>query len=139
MPNKSTSRGWRRYRELRAKDDADRKAIAAGIIGELGRRATVVEQVAAENLAALIVWARTLERRGQHAAAAKVRQQVTQAQRATNFKPAPPAPAKPQATSPLEYWRAKQAQASSAQADEPAYEQRRDEAPLGALPGEAGA
>lgn len=105
MPNDSTtptiatpapkSRGWRRYRELKQQDDTDRQAIAAELLAGLGRPSTMADRLAAENIASLAVWARTLERRGAFKGATEVRQQITQAARAfPAFKPQPALPPK---------------------------------------------
>jgi hypothetical protein len=99
-------RGWRRYQQLRRQDAAERDRIAAALLEGLGRAPTERDRLAAENIASLTVRARTLERRGQFAEAAKVRQQVTQATRATGFKPQPAASQKPNAaTAGLDYLR----------------------------------
>src|SRR6476620_326848 len=102
MPNTNTiappipkSRGWRRYRELKQRDDADRQAIATELLAGLGRPSTMADRLAAENIASLTVWARVLERRGAFQGATEVRQQITQAARAfPAFKPQPAAPPK---------------------------------------------
>lgn len=110
MPNETTlappipkSRGWRRYRELRKQDEADKREIERGLLDGLGRAPTMADKLAAEQIGALTVWARTLERRGRLEAAAEVRDQITRTQRATNFKPAPIAP-KPKPTSIDDVW-----------------------------------
>jgi hypothetical protein len=70
----SKSRGWRRYRELRQQDEADKKAIMCGLIDGLGRPASMADRLAAEQIASLTVW---VERRGRFEAAAEVRDQIT--------------------------------------------------------------
>jgi hypothetical protein len=100
--------GRTREARRRKQDAADREAITAALLESLGRTATMVDQIAAENLANLIVWARTLERRSQFAEAAKVRQQITQAVRATGMKPQPAASQKTNAANAgLDYIRNK--------------------------------
>jgi hypothetical protein len=90
------SRGWRRYQELRALDAAERSRIAAALLEGLGRPSTEPDRIAAEQIAALTVWARIQERRGDFKGAAATRQQLTQAWRtATAFKPQPPLQQKP--------------------------------------------
>jgi hypothetical protein len=86
-------RGKARMRQLAAEADAERKAIAAKILADLGRPASMLDEIAARNLAALDVRASRLEANGKDATA--VRQQITQAQRASGFRPAKPAEAKP--------------------------------------------
>lgn len=86
-------RGLVRMRQLASERLAQRQAIAAQILSELGRAPTTLDKIAANNLAALHVRADQLEAMGKNADA--VRQQITQAQRASGFKPEPAA-TKPQ-------------------------------------------
>lgn len=89
---KRPARGWKRYMELRRQGAAERDRIAAGLLAGLGGAPTVADQLAAEQIAALIVWARVQERRGDFKDAAATRQQLTQAWRASpTFKPQPAA------------------------------------------------
>jgi hypothetical protein len=86
------ARGWKRYQELRAQDAAERDRIAAALLGGLGRAPTEPDKIAPEQIAALTVWARIQERRGDFRGAAATRQQLTQAWRASpTFKPQPAA------------------------------------------------
>lgn len=87
------ARGWRRMRELRQQDNAARQEIIAGLVADLGRPATMRDQLAIEQIASLTVWARILERRGKFTEAAKTRDQITRTQRTNNIRPEKPAPA----------------------------------------------
>jgi hypothetical protein len=91
--NNRPSRGWRRMRELAREADAKRKTLTAELLAGLGRPATAVDRIAAENLAALHVKAIRLEASGRDATG--VRQQITQAMRASGLRPDKPAPPKP--------------------------------------------
>jgi hypothetical protein len=86
------ARGWRRHHELRKQDAAERDRIAAALLDGPGRPPTEPDKIAAEQIAALTVWARMQERRGDFKGAAATRQQLTQAWRASpTFKPQPAA------------------------------------------------
>jgi hypothetical protein len=90
LPSASVARGWRRHHELRKQDAAERDRIAAALLDGLGRDPTEPDKIAAEQIAALTVWARVQERRGDFKGAAATRQQLTQAWRASpTFKPQP--------------------------------------------------
>ncbi len=98
MQNNSTipkSRGWRRHHELRAQDAAAKAAIERALLAELGRPASARDQLAAEQLAALTVWARVLERRGKFKDAAAIRSEINRVIKASGFKPEPAASPKP--------------------------------------------
>jgi hypothetical protein len=79
--------GLVRMRQLASERLAERQAITAQILSDLGRPATTLDRIAANNLAALHVRANQLEAMGKNADT--VRQQITQAQRASGFKPQP--------------------------------------------------
>jgi hypothetical protein len=89
------SRGWRRMHELRAEDEAAKRAIIDGLTSDLGREPTTSDRLAIEQIAALTIQARRLERRGQFAQATKVRDQITRSQRTNGIKPQPIEPPKP--------------------------------------------
>jgi hypothetical protein len=91
---KRLTRGWRRYQELRRQDAADRASIERGLIADLGRAPTMNDRLAIEDIASLTIWARILERRGQFAKAAEIRDQITRTRRTNNIKPEPAAPQK---------------------------------------------
>jgi uncharacterized membrane protein YccC len=79
--------------ELRQQDSTAQAEIVAGLIADLGRSATTADQLAVEQIAALTIHARRLERRGSFDKAAAIRDQITRATRA--FGVAKPQPAKP--------------------------------------------
>jgi hypothetical protein len=54
------SRGWRRMQEIAHESEAERRAIEAALLADLGRRATAVDRVAIETLSAAMVRARRL-------------------------------------------------------------------------------
>src|SRR5947208_9798731 len=58
------SRGWRRMRELAVEADAERQAVADGLIRDLGRKPSTAEQLLIETTAAQVVEARKLRRQG---------------------------------------------------------------------------
>jgi len=107
------SRGWRRVHELKRLDEAAKQEIISGLLSGLGRPATMADQIAVEQIAALAVHARRLERRNQFADAAKIRDQITRATRAFGVAKPQPAAA-PKTMSPLEYARTKYSRPSVA-------------------------
>ena len=54
------SRGWRRMQEIAHESEAERRAIEAGLLADLGRRATAIDRIAIETLSAAMVRARRL-------------------------------------------------------------------------------
>lgn len=89
------ARGWKRHHELKAADRAAKAEIEAGLLIGLGRTPTMADRLACEQIAALTILSRVLERRGRLAAAGKVRDQIVRAQRTNGLKPAPIETAKP--------------------------------------------
>jgi phosphotransferase system HPr-like phosphotransfer protein len=76
-------------RELRLEAAAERETLTAEILASLGRPASAIDRIAAANLAARHIRANRIEASGRDASA--VRQQITQAVRATGFRPQPAA------------------------------------------------
>ncbi|QIG94415.1 hypothetical protein [Bradyrhizobium sp. 6(2017)] len=78
------------------RQDAEAKAeIEGGLLAGLGRAPTMADRLAVEQIAALTVLARVLERRGKLQEAGQVRDQIVRAQRTNGLKPQPIEPAKP--------------------------------------------
>lgn len=86
-------RGWARWRELEAERAARRHQIVAELLAELGRAPTQLDQIWAQNLAAMVVRAEQLEARGKDAA--ELRRLVNQTMRTGGLRPAPVEPQKP--------------------------------------------
>jgi hypothetical protein len=60
------SRGWRRMQEIAHESEAVRRAIEAGLLADLGRRATAIDRIAIETLSAAMVRARRLRAMGRN-------------------------------------------------------------------------
>jgi hypothetical protein len=73
--------GGRRTKARAAQDEAERNALTAELLQELGRPATARDRIAAANLAALHLRAIRLEANGRDAS--EVRRQITQTLRAS--------------------------------------------------------
>jgi hypothetical protein len=67
----------------------ERAEIERGLLADLGRPATTNDRLACEDIAALTVLARDLERNGKFERAAKIRDQITRTRRTNNIKPEP--------------------------------------------------
>jgi hypothetical protein len=94
MTEQTKLRGWDAYHAHRRQDEADRQSIIDGLLADLHREATTADKLAVEQVAALTIHARRLERRGQFDRAATIRDQITRATRAFGvIKPQPPATA----------------------------------------------
>jgi hypothetical protein len=111
-------------RELRAEAAREREALTVEILASLGRVPSAIDRIAAANLAALHVRANRIEASGRDASA--IRQQITQAVRATGFKPQPAAAQKPRTIQEMLAERGIKPPSASPATPEP--EQRRDEA-----------
>jgi hypothetical protein len=74
-------------------EEAQRQAIVADILAGLGRPATVVDRIAADNLASFHIKARRLEAQGK--SSVEVRRVLNQAMRASGPKPAEPEAPRP--------------------------------------------
>jgi hypothetical protein len=81
------AQGRRRSLQLAAEAEAERKALEAELIADLGRRATAYDRIAINNIAAMHVRARRLEAQGKNAT--EERRQITQMMRGLGLKPAP--------------------------------------------------
>jgi hypothetical protein len=86
------ARGRARMRQLTKQYAIEHETLTAEILASLGRPASAIDRIAAANLAALHIRANRIEAAGRDASA--IRQQITQAVRATGFKPQPAAPQK---------------------------------------------
>ena len=86
------SRGWKRMRELDQQETADRLALEAELVADLGRRPTALDRIAIEFIASAAVKARRLRAAGKD----DVEQQrlIAQLLRATGLKPDKPVSAK---------------------------------------------
>ena len=60
------SRGWRRMQEIAHESEAERRLIEAGLLADLGRRATAIDRIAIETLSAAMVRARRLRAMGRN-------------------------------------------------------------------------
>jgi hypothetical protein len=85
-------RGYARMIELAQQNKAKRDALAAELLGGLGRPPSAIDRVAAENLASMVVQADRLEAHGKDAS--ELRRQINQAMRTSGFKPAMAEPPK---------------------------------------------
>jgi hypothetical protein len=73
------ARGWKRMRQLRAQDEANRKALVAELLSGLNRVPIALDHLAATNLAALHTRATRLESQGRDAT--EVRRLILQGMR----------------------------------------------------------
>jgi hypothetical protein len=83
------SRGWRRMQEIAHESEAERRAIEAGLVADLGRPATAVDRIAIETLSAAMVRARRLRAKGK--GDTEQTRLIAQLLRATGIKSAPAA------------------------------------------------
>jgi hypothetical protein len=85
------ARGRARQKEIAAASEAERKVIETKIIESLGRPATALDELAAEQISAAVVRGRRKRQVGRDDS--EERRSIAQLMRASNFKPDRPQPA----------------------------------------------
>jgi hypothetical protein len=83
------ARGWKRMRQIRAADEAERKALADQLAAGVGRPVTAIDQVAITAIAATTVRADRLRLIGK--SDLEERRLLAQLLRTSGIRPAPPA------------------------------------------------
>ena len=93
-------RGYQRMRQIAAEDEAARRVVEADLFASLGRVATPLDQIAAEQISAAVVKGRRLRLAGRNDT--EQRRLIAQLMRASNFKPDKPVQKPERRLSPAE-------------------------------------